>query len=74
MFSLSSIWVIFLYLILIDLYSTFRIEIVKNRTIIIMLNQILNNRNFYAFLEFSWKIVITALALSVFFLTTDLPE
>lgn len=74
MFALSSIWIIFLYLILIDFYSTFRIKIVRNWRVILMHNQILNSENFYAFLECSWKIVIIALALSILFLIEGLPK
>ena len=41
---------------------------------ILMPNQILSNENFYALLEFVWKPVIIALALSVLFLIVDLPK
>ena len=54
--------------------STFRVEIGMNRTIILIPNQVLNNENFYIFLQISWVIILITLASNIPFLIVDLPE
>ena len=63
-----------MYNIYVNIVSTFRTSVDRYRAIVFKSNQILNNENFCTFIEFSWIIIIIALASGIFFLIVDLPE
>ena len=70
----ASIWLLNFNCIYFYIVSTFRIEIDRNRAIVLILNQILNNGNFCTLLDFSRIIVQTELASSILFFFMDLSE
>ena len=56
----------------ISIARTFRVGIIRNDTINLILNQVFSNEHFCIFLEVSWIVVVIALASSILILILDL--